>query len=101
MHCKLTVIDTKIFDNHNNLFFFKKCLFGLTTKNVLKTLLEQRVFRKITFLSFDDNKLLKNCQLDMLNFVQVYRTIIKVVMITRFWLNKSKSKGICIEAKII
>jgi len=27
--------------------------------------------------SFDDNKVLKNCQLDMLIFVQVYKTIDK------------------------
>jgi len=27
--------------------------------------------------SFDDNKILKNCQLDMLIFVKVYRTIDK------------------------
>jgi len=31
----------------------------------------------ITLKSFDDNKVLKNCQLDMLVFVQVYRTIAK------------------------
>jgi len=37
------------------------------------TLLEQNVFN-ITTLSFDDNKVLK-CQLDMLIFVQVYKTI--------------------------
>jgi len=30
-----------------------------TTVTSKKTLLEQRVFRKITFLSFDDNKVLK------------------------------------------
>jgi len=31
----------------------------------------------LPFESFDDNKVLKNCQLDMLIFVQVYRTIDK------------------------
>jgi len=39
-------------------------------------LLEQNVFN-ITLKSFDDNKVLKNCQLDMLIFVQVYMTIDK------------------------
>jgi len=29
--------------------------------------------------SFDDNKVLKNCQLDMLIFVQVYKTIDKIL----------------------
>jgi len=31
----------------------------------------------ITLKSFDDNKVLKNCQLDMLIFAQVYKTIDK------------------------
>ena len=39
-------------------------------------MLEQNEF-KITFKSFDDKKVLKNCQLDMLIFVQVYKTIDK------------------------
>jgi len=39
-------------------------------------LLEQNEFN-ITLKSFEDNKVLKNCQLDMLIFVQVYRTIDK------------------------
>jgi hypothetical protein len=39
-------------------------------------MLEQNVFY-ITLYSFDDNKVLKNCQLDMLIFVQVYKTIDK------------------------
>jgi len=32
----------------------------------------------LLFKSFDDNKVLKNCQLDMLIFVQVYKTIDKI-----------------------
>jgi len=40
--------------------------------------LEQNVFN-ITLESFDDKKVLKNYQLDMLIFVQVYRTIDKVL----------------------
>ena len=39
-------------------------------------MLEQNVFN-IILKSFDDNKVLKDCQLDMLIFVQVYRTIDK------------------------
>jgi len=39
-------------------------------------LLEQNEFN-ITLKSFEDNKVLKNCQLDMLIFFQVYRTIDK------------------------
>jgi len=39
-------------------------------------MLEQNEFN-ITLKNFDDNKVLKNCQLDMLIFVQVYRTIDK------------------------
>ena len=31
----------------------------------------------IALKGFDDNKVLKNCQLDMLIFVQVYKTIDK------------------------
>jgi len=59
--------------------------------------LEQNVFN-ITLKSFDDNKVLKNCQLDMLIFVQVYRTIDKKFeIINRFWKNKieqrNKQKG--------
>jgi len=38
----------------------------------------QNVFN-ITFKSFNDNKVLKNCQLDMLIFVQVYKTIDKKI----------------------
>jgi len=41
-------------------------------------MLEQNVFN-ITLKSFDDNKVLKNCQLDMLIFVQVYMTIDKKI----------------------
>ena len=37
-------------------------------------LLEQNEFNT-TLKSFDDNKVLKNCQLDMLIFLQVYKTI--------------------------
>jgi len=52
------------------------------------TLLEQNEFN-ITFKSFYDNKVLKNCQLDMLIFVQVYMTIdINFEIINRFWKNK-------------
>ena len=61
-------------------------------------LLEQNVFN-ITLKSFDDNKVLKNCQLDMLIFVQVYKTINKnFKIINRFWKNRreqrNKQKGI-------
>jgi len=38
--------------------------------------LEQNVFNN-TLKNFDDNKVLKNCQLDMLIFVQVYMIIDK------------------------
>jgi len=41
-------------------------------------LLEQNLFN-ITLKSFDDNKVLKNCQFDLLIFVQVYRTIDKIL----------------------
>jgi len=52
--------------------------------------LEQNVFN-ITLKRFDDNKVLKTCQLDMLIFVQVYRTIDKKFeIINRLWKNKSK-----------
>jgi len=49
------------------------CHFHVFLRN---NMLEQNVF-KITLKSFYDNKVLKNCQLDMLIFVQVYRTIDK------------------------
>jgi len=50
--------------------------------------LEQNEFN-ITLKSFDDNKVLKNYQLNMLIFVQVYRTIDKnFEIINRFWKNK-------------
>jgi len=52
---------------------FKKLRFWPPLKKRI-FLLEQNVFN-ITLKSFDDNKVLKNCQLDMLIFVQVYRTI--------------------------
>jgi len=39
-------------------------------------MLEQNMFN-ITLKSFDDNKVLKNCQLDLLIFVQVNRIIDK------------------------
>jgi len=56
-------------------------------------LLEQNEFN-ITLKSFDDNKVLKNCQLDMLIFVQVYRTIDKKFeIINRFWKNKREQKN--------
>jgi len=56
-------------------------------------LLEQNVFN-ITLKSFDDNKVLKNCQLDMLIFVQVYRTIDKKFeIINRFWKNKREQRN--------
>jgi len=49
--------------------------------------LAQNVFN-ITLKSFDDNKVLKNCQLDMRIFVQVYRTIEKnLKIVIRFWKN--------------
>ena len=54
--------------------------------------LEQNEFN-ITRKSFDDNKVLKNCQLDMLIFVQVYRTIDKnFEIINRFWKNKREQR---------
>ena len=57
-----------------------------------KKLLEQNEFN-ITFKSFDDNKVLKNCQLDMLIFVQVYKIIDKnFEIINRFWKNKEINK---------
>ena len=64
---------------------------------MVKNLLEQNVFN-ITLKGFDDNKVLKNCQLDMLIFVQVYKTINKIFeIIYRFWMNKreqtNKQKG--------
>ena len=55
--------------------------------------LEQNEFN-ITRKSFDDNKVLKNCQLDMLIFVQVYRTIDKIFeIINRFWKNKREQRN--------
>jgi len=57
-------------------------------------LLEQNVFN-ITLKSLDDNKVLKNCQLDMLIFVQVYRTVeIFFEIINRFWKNKREQRNI-------
>ena len=48
----------------------------------------------ITLKSFDDNKVLKNCQLDMLIFVQVYMTINKnFEIINRFWKNKREQRN--------
>ena len=56
-------------------------------------LLEQNVFN-ITLKGFDDNKVLKNYQLDMLIFVQVYRTINKnFEIINRFWKNKREQRN--------
>jgi len=60
-------------------------------------MLEQNVFN-IILKSFDDNKVLKNCQLEILIFVQVYRTINKKFeIINRFWKNnreqRNKQKG--------
>jgi len=55
--------------------------------------LEQNEFN-ITLKGFDDNKVLKNCQLDMLIFVQVYRTIDKIFeIINRFWKNKREQRN--------
>ena len=55
--------------------------------------MEQNVFT-ITLKSFDDNKVLKNCQLDRLIFVQVYRTIDKnFEIINRFWKNKREQRN--------
>jgi len=48
----------------------------------------------IILKSFDDNKVLKNCQLDMLIFVQVYRTIDKKFeIINMFWKNKREQRN--------
>jgi len=58
-----------------------------------KVMLEQNVFN-ITLKSFDDNKILKNCQFDLLIFVQVYRTIDKKFeIINRFWKNKRDQRN--------
>jgi len=55
-------------------------------------MLEQNEFN-ITLKSFDDNKVLKNCQLDMLIFVKVYKTIQKFFeIINRFWKNKKEQR---------
>jgi len=55
--------------------------------------LEQNVFN-ITLKSFDDNKVSKNCQLDLLIFVQVYKTIDKnLKIIIRFWKNKREQRN--------
>jgi len=59
--------------------------------NPIINMLEQNVFN-ITLKGFDDNKILKNCQLDMLIFVQVYKTIDKnFEIINRFWKNKKEA----------
>jgi len=56
-------------------------------------LLEQNVFN-ITLKSFDINKVLKNCQLALLIFDQVYRTIDKnFEIINRFWKNKREQSN--------
>ena len=56
-------------------------------------MLEQNVFN-ITLKSFDDNKVLKICQLDMLILVQVYMTIYKnFEIIIRFWKNKREQRN--------
>jgi len=56
-------------------------------------LLEQNEFY-ITLKSFEDNKVLKNCQLGMLIFVQVYKTIDKKFeIINRFWKNKREQRN--------
>ena len=56
-------------------------------------MLEQNEFN-ITLKSFDDNKVLKNCQLDMLIFVQVYMTIDKnFEIINRFYKNKREQSN--------
>jgi len=56
-------------------------------------LLEQNEFN-ITLKSFDDNKVLKNCQLDMVIFFQVYKTIDKnFEIINRFWKNKREQRN--------
>jgi len=56
-------------------------------------LLEQNVFN-ITLKGFDDIKVLKNCQLDMLIFVQMYETIDKnFEIIYRFWMNKREQRN--------
>jgi len=48
----------------------------------------------IILKSFDDNKVLKKFQLEMLIFVQVYRTIDKnFEIINRFWKNKREQRN--------
>jgi len=55
--------------------------------------LEQNVFN-ITLKGFDDNKVLKNCQLDIVIFAQVYKTIDKFFeIIYRFWMNKGEQRN--------
>jgi len=47
----------------------------------------------LTLKSFDDNKVLKKFQLEMLIFIQVYRTIDKKFeIINRFWKNKREQR---------
>jgi len=70
--------------------------------NTNYVLLEQNVFN-ITTLSFDDNKVLKS-QLDMLIFVQVWRTIDKIFISLKskywFWKNKRKQWKFTKEAYV-
>ena len=56
-------------------------------------MLEQNEFN-ITLKNFDDNKVLKSCQLNMIIFVQVYTTIDKnFEIINRFWKNKREQRN--------
>ena len=75
---------------------YKDTLIEGKQQNPLKiqnSLLEQNEF-SIILKSFDDNKVLKNCQLNMLIFVQVYKTMDKIFeIINRFWKNKREQRN--------
>jgi len=43
--------------------------------------------------SFDDNKVLKNCQSDMLIFVQVYRTIDKILCLLKAYVLEEQMRA--------
>jgi len=54
--------------------------------------LEQNVFENDT-LSFDDNKGVKKCQLDMLTFVQLCRTIDKNLSVSKSSIGSRRTNG--------
>jgi len=66
-------------------------------KNSLQTSTEicwNKMCLTLLLESFDDNKVLKNCQLDMLIFVQVYKTIDKNLRSSLGSGRTKESKGI-------